>query len=205
MPYLLRISILLITALLLSSCSDTSVQLPRLDEKATILAFGDSLTYGSGTNSEGSYPAQLERLSSRTVINAGVPGEVTAGGLSRISDTLKEYRPQLLLLCLGGNDMLRQKSATTIENNLKEIVKISREQGVPVMLIGVPRPALFGLESADFYYTLAEEMQLPLEAEIIPEILSKKALRSDQIHPNTKGYRLLAEAIYEKLKETGAL
>ncbi len=197
--------VLLLLTLLLGACTDSEPRLERLDGNAVILAFGDSITYGTGTGEESSYPAVLQRLSGLEVVNAGIPGEVTASGLARLTRTLEDYQPQLLILCLGGNDMLRQQDKLQTEQNLEKMIRISRGQGVPVLLLGVPRPAIFGLESADFYYTLAERLQVPLEAETLPEILSDKALKSDQIHPNTAGYRLLAEAIYNKLKETGAL
>ena len=197
------IQIVLLT-LLLSACG-SEPQLQPLASDAVILAFGDSLTYGTGTKQESSYPNLLQQLSKREVINAGIPGDVTAGGLERLAETIEEVQPQLLILCLGGNDMLRQKPAAEIEGNLEEMVTISRELGVPVVLLGVPRPAIFGLESANFYYTLAERMKLPLEAEIIPEVLSERDLKSDQIHPNAEGYRLIAEAVFNKLRESGAL
>ncbi len=196
----------LILSLLLAACSGSDgPRLSPLSDDAVILAFGDSLTFGTGTKKESSYPSLLQQLSRRQVINAGIPGDITAGGLERLAETIEEFQPQLLILCLGGNDMLRQKAVTEIENNLEKIVTRSRELGVPVVLLGVPRPAIFGLESADFYYTLAERMKLPLEAEIIPEVLSDRKLKSDQIHPNTEGYRLIAEAVFNKLRETGAL
>lgn len=192
--------------LLITACSgNEGPRLNSLPHDAVILAFGDSLTYGTGTTEENSYPAMLEQLSGRRVVNAGIPGELSAAGLARLADTLDEHQPQLLILCLGGNDMLRQKSVQEVEQNLEEMVTISRELGVPVLLLGVPRPAIFGLESAPFYYTLAERLQLPLEAEIIPEVLSVRELRSDQIHPNTEGYRILARAVFNKLKDSGAL
>lgn len=201
---LFSVVLLLCSALLLSSCSDNP-RLTPLPNDAVILAFGDSLTYGTGTRRENSYPAVLQQLSGRRVINAGIPGEMTSGGLARLADTLYEHQPQLLILCLGGNDMLRRRDKQEIEQNLEKMVTISREQGVAVLLLGVPQPAIFGLESADLYYSLAERLQLPLEAEALPAILSDKSLRSDQIHPNTTGYRLLAETVHEKLKQSGAL
>lgn len=191
--------------LLASAACSSGAQLPPLTSDAVILAFGDSLTYGTGTTQDKSYPAVLEQLSGRRVVNAGVPGEVTAGGLTRLAETLEEVRPQLLILCLGGNDMLRRVNQEETERNLEQMVIISREYGVPVLLVGVPRPALLGLESAPLYSDLAEKMELPLEADIIPDVLSDSALKSDQIHPNADGYRFIAEAIRDKLKESGAL
>jgi lysophospholipase L1-like esterase len=179
--------------------------LPPLAGDAVILAFGDSLTYGTGVGPEQSYPAVLEQLSGRRVVNAGVPGDQTAGGLARLAVTLEEYRPQLLVLCLGGNDMLRKQDMARAAQNLERMVAISREQGVPVVLLGVPRPAIFGLESAPLYYELAERLQLPLEADAIPEVLSDNDLKSDQIHPNAAGYRVIAEAVLAKLRSSGAL
>jgi lysophospholipase L1-like esterase len=189
----------------LAACGREPQLLPPLAGDAVILAFGDSLTYGSGVGPEQSYPAVLEQLSGRRVVNAGVPGEMTSGGLERLADTLDEHRPQLLILCLGGNDMLRKQDTAQTAWNLERMVGISRAQGVPVLLLGVPRPAIFGLESAPLYYELAERLQLPLEAEIIPEVLSDNDLKSDQIHPNAAGYRLIAEAVLQQLRRSGAL
>ncbi|MDH5784824.1 MAG: arylesterase [Chromatiales bacterium] len=194
----------LLLAAILVGCSD-GPKLPPLAENAVILAFGDSLTYGTGTTRELSYPAILQQLSGRRVVNAGIPGEQTSGGLARLNYVLDEVEPQLMILCLGGNDMLRKKDLQLAAENLQKMVEISREKGVPVLLLGVPRPALFGMESAEFYHELAETLSLPLEADIIPEVLSDKELKSDQIHPNAEGYRLVAEAIYKKLQKSGAL
>lgn len=195
---------LLLLLMAFSACNGNP-QLPPLGSDAVILAFGDSLTYGTGTSQEKSYPAVLERLSGHKVVNAGVPGEVTSAGLERLPETLEQARPQLLILCLGGNDMLRRMNTEVTRQNLEKMVAISRAHGVPVLLLGVPRPALFGLESAPLYHDLAEKMELPLEDDIIPKVLSDSNLKSDEIHPNAEGYRLIAGAILKKLKESGAL
>ncbi len=81
---------------------------------------------------------------------------------------------------------------------------MARERGVSVVLIGVPRLG-FTLKTADFYNQIAEEMELPFEDSILEEILSNRDLKSDTIHPNREGYRLMAEAVYKLLKETGTL
>lgn len=201
LTYILSCLVLLFVAF---GCS-REPPLPPLADDAVILAFGDSLTYGSGATAAQSYPAVLEQLSGRRVINAGVPGELSADGWARLADTLEEHRPQLLILCLGGNDMLRKVRPEETVQNLEAMVRLSRAQGVPVLLLGVPRPAIFGLESAPFYYDLASRLQLPLEGEILPEVLADRDLKADPIHPNAAGYRRIAAAIHAKLRKTGAL
>lgn len=194
-----------LTLLLFAGCSDSVPPLPPLPADATILAFGDSLTYGSGVAPENSYPNVLEELSGREVINAGVPGEQSDAGLQRLQTLLDEYQPQLLILCHGGNDMLRKKDMDAMQANLERMITSSQEQGIPVVLLGVPRPALFGLESAETYSAVAEKLKIPFEGEIIPEVLSGQTLKSDQVHPNAAGYRMMAEAVYQILRKAGAL
>jgi lysophospholipase L1-like esterase len=195
----------LFVCLLLGACSQPIPQLPPLAQDARLLAFGDSLTYGSGAASGQSYPDRLAALSGRSVINAGKPGEDSAQGLARLPGLLDRHRPQLLLLCHGGVDLLRKRPPAAIAVNLEQMVRLSHERGIPVVLLGVPRPALLGLESAALYRRLGEALQLPLEAEVIAEVLSDPDLKSDQIHPNAEGYRRMAEAVYRLLQRAGAL
>lgn len=110
MRYLL-LNRLFVLVLLLTGCSEPEILLPRLDSEAVILAFGDSITHGTGTKPETSYPAILEELTGLEVINAGVPGEKTAEGLERLPRVLDNTEPDLLILCLGGNDMLKKNAS----------------------------------------------------------------------------------------------
>ncbi|MBW1718343.1 MAG: arylesterase [Deltaproteobacteria bacterium] len=189
---------------LLYSCGKDTPRLPKLSEDAVILAFGNSLTYGNGAERNESYPAILENLSGKRIVNAGIPGELSAKGLQRLSEILNEHEPELLLLCHGGNDLLRRHELAKTAINLKKMVLMARERGVSVVLIGVPHLG-FTLKTADFYNQIAEDMELPFEDSILEEILSNRDLKSDTIHPNREGYRLMAEAVYKLLKQTGAL
>ena len=195
----------LVLCLLLGACSQPIPQLPPLAKDARLLAFGNSLTFGSGARSGQGYPERLAALSGRTVINAGKPGELSAQGLERLPGLLDLHRPQLLLLCHGGNDLLRTQPPARIAANLERMVRLSRERGIPVVLLGVPRPALLGLKSAELYGRLAAALKLPLEAEVIAEVLSDPDLKSDRIHPNAEGYRQIAMAVHQLLQDSGAL
>ena len=174
-------------AVLLAAC-DRAPTLPKLSSHDVIVAFGDSLTHGTGASTDDAYPAVLATLTGRTVINAGVPGDTTSSGLARLPAVLDEHKPRLVLLCLGGNDMLRKHPEAATENNLRLLVQTIRSSGAEVMLIAVPEPKLFG-GAPDFYGRIAKEMQLPLEDDIFSDVLKDNRLKSDPIHANAAGYR----------------
>jgi len=109
-----------------------------------------------------------------------------------------------VLLCLGGNDMLRKQPEATTENNLRLLVQTIRASGAEVVLIGVPEPRLFG-GAPDFYARVAKDMKLPLEDEVFNEVLKDARLKSDPIHANAAGYHVVAERLDAFLKEAGAL
>ena len=188
---------------LLAAC-ERAPTLPKLSPHDVIVAFGDSLTHGTGASESTAYPAVLATLTGRTVINAGVPGDTTASGLERLPAVLDEYKPRLVLLCLGGNDMLRKYASASTENNLRLLVQTIRASGAEVVLIGVPEPRLFG-GAPDFYTRIAEDMKLPLERDVFNDVLKDNRLKADPIHANAAGYRQVAERLAEFLKETGAL
>ncbi|MGA7829204.1 MAG: arylesterase [Geobacteraceae bacterium] len=190
-------------ALLLAACH-TSPRLKELPPDAVVLAFGDSLTYGTGALPAQSYPAVLQKLISRTVINAGVPGETTSEGLARLPYFLDRYHPALVLLCLGANDMLQGQDEGTAAENLKEMIRMIERQGAQVVLIGVPRPNLLAT-TPEFYGQIADEFSLPYLENTMRDVLIKSSLKSDFIHPNAKGYRKLAEGIALFLRKSGAL
>lgn len=193
----------ILTVFLLAGCS-SQPELPTLTADATILAFGDSLTYGSGAKRDESYPTVLARLTGFKVINAGIPGEMTTAGLARLSGILEETDPQLMILCHGGNDMLRQQDLNVAADNLRSMIRLAQRQGISVILLAVPRPGVF-LTPPEFYEQVAKETGVPIESEVLPDILSTRSLKSDRIHPNRDGYRIIAEALIQLMEETGAI
>jgi acyl-CoA thioesterase-1 len=193
----------LVFTLTAAACGERA-QLPRLGVDAVVLAFGDSLTFGTGAAQSESYPAQLEQLIGRRVVAAGVPGEVTAQALERLPAALDEYSPRLLLLCIGGNDSLRRLGNEQAERNVRAMIELARRRGVGVLLIGTPEPALLPSPPA-FYASVAKEMRVPYEGDVVTEVLKDTRLKSDPIHPNAAGYRLIAVRVAARLKQAGAL
>ena len=179
-------------------------KLEHLPADAVVLAFGDSLSFGTGADEDESYPAQLERMIGRRVVRAGVPGEVTAQALARLPEALDEHAPRLLLLCIGGNDFLRRMGNEQAERNVRAMVKLARTRGIDVVLIGTPEPG-FSISPPAFYAGIAAEYRLPYEGAIIAEVLKDRGLKADPIHPNARGYKLIAERLADTLKQSGAI
>ena len=189
-------------ALVVTACD--SSKLKELNKNDVIVAFGDSLTEGVGTVQEHSYPSILAKLSGLNVINAGVSGETTGEGLLRLPEVIERYQPSLLILLEGGNDILRNKSATTIQKNLDSMITIALEKGIQVVLIGVPEKRLFS-SSAPLYENLAEKYDLVFDSHLIASLMRNPSLKSDSVHFNKEGYATLAEGIYALLADNGAL
>lgn len=196
----------LILVLVMSACGGPRVPaLPHLASEATVLAFGDSLTFGTGANPDESYPSQLAQMTSRTVINAGIPGETSAEGLARLPSVLDETKPSLVILCLGGNDMLRHLDAQQMRNNLAAMINEIKSRGIPLILLGTPHPSLLNLKSDPVYEALAKENKLPIENEILADVISDRSKKSDQIHPNARGYHEVAQAVAALMRKAGAI
>jgi len=196
-------ALLAILAVLAGACGDAP-KLAPLAADAVVLAFGDSLTYGTGASAAESYPAQLERLIGRTVVNAGVPGEASTQALARLPHALDEHRPQLLVLCTGGNDFLRNLGKAQAAANVQTMVAVAKQRGIDVLLVGTPEKGLTVTPPA-FYAEIAAQSRIPYEDGVIGEILRNSELKSDTVHPNARGYRLIAERVAALLRKSGAL
>ena len=177
---------------------------------ATVLALGDSITFGTGAPKDASYPSVLTRLSGWNVINAGVPGDVSAQALQRLAALLKEHGPELVLLSIGGNDFLRRVSEAETRDNIRQICEQVLATGAQLLLIAVPRPSLAAaavrsLSDHELYAKLAQQLELPLYAQGWAEVLGDDALRSDAIHANALGYERFARGLAARAQALGML
>ena len=198
-----RFCAFLLAAFLAAGCGARH-KIEKLDSGATVLAFGDSLTFGTGATPAESYPAVLERSIGRKVVNAGVPGETSAQGLERLPATLDEVKPKLMLLCHGGNDFLRRLDDAQAAANVRAMIQLARERGIPVVLIATPKPGLPPSVPA-FYGEIAAELKVPYDQGVLRSVLLDNALKSDMVHPNAAGYARIAAAVEKILKAAGAI
>ncbi len=229
-----RRGLLVLAALAVTGCSirDAACGTPRPAESAAgpgvpeaaarppsiadtglrVAILGDSLTAGFGLLSEQAYPAELQRLFEGEgyheveIVNAGVSGDTTAGGLRRVADLL-EPGVRILVIGLGGNDALRGLTTRETHDNLAETIRIARTKGVSVVLCGMEAPTNLGED----YRTAFREIYLQLVREhegaigFVPFLLEGVAgnpslNQADGIHPNADGARAIAQAIYPKLR-----
>ncbi|MGB3110143.1 MAG: GDSL-type esterase/lipase family protein [Psychrobacter alimentarius] len=189
----------------MSGCSSNPQQ-NALPADSTVIALGDSLTYGYGADLEMAYPMVLSELTTWTVINAGVNGDTSADVLARVEEVAKKA-PDLVLLGVGGNDVLQRIEPETTRTNINATIDTLQSQDIDVVLIAEPyfsTSALFGKASDNpIYKEIAEAKKVPLYSDGWSEILSDDTLKSDRIHANATGYRQFAEGLYEYLKEEG--
>jgi lysophospholipase L1-like esterase len=174
------------------------------DKPPVIVAFGDSLTAGTGAPKAFSYPAQLSQMLGIPVINAGVPGETTSNALGRLPSILDRYHPDIVIVAEGMNDVLTRRKRDTIEENLVKMVNLIKKHGAKAVIVGVPDMDLIELMiSSDI--GLYEEVAQKTGALYIPNVfgpvLKDETLKSDHVHPNDKGYRKIAQKIYSYLRE----
>ena len=181
--------------LLVVACSR---EVPNLDSAGrTIVCFGDSLTAGVGRGDAPSYPDHLADRLGVVVVNAGVPGDTAGLALRRIDGVLAED-PWLVVVVLGGNDILRRVPIEATESAMNEIVERLLEAGVVPLLIEVRGP--FGRRWARLFDRLEDTYGVPVIRDVLPRLLLDARYKSDAIHLNAAGYELLAEAVAERIE-----
>ena len=157
------------------------------------MVLGDSLSYGTGAKDGEDYPTLSAQATGWKIINKGVPGDTTAGGLERLPDLLEEYQPKLLIIELGGNDFLHQVSKSQTQANLQAILTLAKAQNTPTVLVAIPefnalRAAVGSLSDHALYEAIAKETKTPVIKDVFSEVLSDRNLKSHQ-------YILMRQAI----------
>ena len=195
--YKLAFSLTLCLSLMLG-CSSESQKI-QLTQDSVILAFGDSLTKGTGAKIANSYPNHLQEILGLIVLNKGMPGETSRKGIKRLAQLLALTSPDLVILCHGGNDMLKGLSPTKLKNNLAQMIELIQSYGAEVILVGVPKPSI-NLSALPLYETLANEYVLVSDLTSLSNLLEQPSMKSDLVHLNGKGYRQLAVNIANKIE-----
>lgn len=166
----------------------------------TIVALGDSLTAGHGAPAGEGYVDELSRRLRVPIINSGIGGDTTAGGLSRLDRDVLAHNPRIVILCLGGNDLMRQRPNEEIFGNLRQIITRVQDRGALVILVGLSG-SIFRPDFESRFENLADELGCPYVPNILGGIIGNTSLMADQIHPNAAGYDRMADKIEPVVRE----
>ena len=173
----------------------------NLDSPGTnIIAFGDSLTAGYGAQAGQDYPSRLSALVHQTILNAGISGDTTESALARIDTDVLSRDPRIVIVGLGGNDYLRSVPIATTEANLRTIVRRIHDAHAMVMLLGFRFPSL-NANYEEMYERVAKDERCLFAGRMLKGILTDPSLKSDEVHPNARGYQLMAERVAGPLEK----
>ena len=173
-----------------------------------MLAFGDSVTFGTGAASGEDWPSLLALKSGWKVVNAGISGDTAENGKGRIQALLTAHNPALVILEIGGNDFLRRKPTKRVKEDIREIIQAVLRFGAQVALVSVPELSLLGAlagrpSDSDIFEELANEEGVSLVPDVFSDTLARPELCADKIHPNALGYEHMATGIYTRLQKVG--
>ena len=186
-----------------------------LEDAPRIIILGDSLTAGLGLPSEQSFPSLIQQRLDKAgerylVLNAGVSGDTSAGGLRRLEFSMSEGEPKALVVALGGNDGLRGLPPEQLQQNLATIIEHAQAKGLRVVLAGMEAPPNFGADYTSrfrgVYSALAEKYKVRLVPFLLDGVAGNPALnQADGIHPNARGAAIVADLVWRALEPELAL
>ncbi len=189
---------------------DSPTPVPENDPRPVILAFGDSLTEGYGLEKSAAYPALLQkRLEEKgyqyRVVNAGISGDTTSGGLNRLDTALKNNKVELMILELGANDMLRGKDLRDTRQNLAKMIEKAQAQKIAVVLAGMEAPTNYGEDYQREFHSIFPDLAKQYNVTLIPFFLTNVAGKAelnqgDGIHPNMKGTPIVLENVWQAVE-----
>ncbi len=165
-----------------------------------IVCFGDSLTEGYGATEGKSYPYYLQQLVNVPVINKGIDGNTTKDGLDRLDDIL-QFKNALVIVEFGANDFFHQVPMSQTKKNIESIIKSLKQNNDIVVLVSTEdNHLLIANNLYDTLKTVAKENNILFIDGILNEIWNDRSLFSDEVHPNSDGYKLVADKIYKNIK-----
>jgi len=188
---------LLFTAATLVSPVFVSAQEPVDD--VTIVAFGNSLVEGVGSSDEG-FVSTLERWTNLPIMNAGQSGDTTADALDRLDDDVLDRNPDIVIILLGGNDILQDVDREETFDNLDQITTRIQDEGASVILLGA-HGEVFRLDHENEFQQLARDTDVAYVPNVLRGILGSPRNLDDAVHPNDRGYEMIAEEVFPELQE----
>ena len=205
-----RLVLALAAATALTGCGKRGPRFQPLPPGSVALFLGDSLTAGTGSSLAEAFPALVAQKTGWQVVNAGVPGDTSAGARERLPELLAEHRPAVVILTIGGNDFLRRLPLEQTRENIDAMLMSIGAAGAVPVLVAVPQPSLLGaaggaLRDAPIYEQLASTHRAAFLPDAIAAVLGDAALKSDPIHPNAAGQRRLADRLLSLLHDARLL
>jgi acyl-CoA thioesterase I len=189
-------------ALLAGGCGPSWTITNAYPSGTNVIAFGDSLTEGYRVDPGQGWPEQLSAIVGRPILNRGVSGNTTGDALARLERDVLAQDPRVVLVCLGGNDMLRQMPADQQFDNLRTIIRRIQDKGALVVLIGTEGYKILArVDYGGRYEGLARETGSVYVSDLMKGVLTDPALMHDQIHPNARGYEKIARRIADEAGE----
>ena len=164
----------------------------------TIVAFGDSLTAGYGAPKGSSYPDYLGQLLGKPIVNLGLSGELAVHAPERLEEVLS-YQPYMVLIEFGANDFMQQRSTQAAVAAVAQIVDGVQQAGAIAVIVNTGGPGMADYTRA--YEKLAKEKQAIFVPSILKGIFTKRNLKSDAVHPNAQGYKMVAQHVHKVIKD----
>jgi acyl-CoA hydrolase len=190
----------------LAACSGSKFD--AVPAGAKVLVVGDSITAGYGLGPEQAWTTRLASETGWQIVNAGVSGDTTSGGVERLPALLDEHQPVAVIIELGGNDMLRRQSSAAIVANLESMLGEIERRGARPILMSVPKPEIAGiffasLADAPFYAEIGARKKIPLIENVLAKVLARPELKLDRLHPNGTGQQEIGKGAASALRKQG--
>ena len=187
------IALLGYSVIALSACAKREIK--NLDSRGkNIICFGDSITFGYGARPGEDYPTELAKLLNTPVINAGIDGDTTSTALKRISSDVLEKEPRLVIIEFCGNDFLHKVPIELTVQNIRQMIEVAQAKGAMVALVDISA-GMFLSDYRKVFAKLAREKEVIFIPEVLNRIITNPSMKSDFLHPNAKGYKLIAQRV----------